>query len=213
MSTVKNFISCKTAEIIIFNWAQKDTFINKKIKNMKNVPKILSLLLLVLMLTSCKNEKSLQGYLVESQDKSGFITVDIPTSFLQLKTEAVSDEVKETLKSIRKVNVVALPIKGNEAAFEVEKLKLKSIFKDNEAYKSLMSLKAQGMNVSIYYTGDTESIDEVIAFGYGNEIGVGVARLLGDNMNPAKIMEMLKDVKLDGDNVNLEQFSAIFSGK
>ena len=180
---------------------------------MKNTTKILSLLLLVFMITSCKNEKSLQGYLVESQDKSGFITVDIPTSFLQLKSDAVSDEVKETLKSIRKVNVVALPIKGNEAAYEVERLKLKSIFKDNEDYKSLMSLKAQGMNVSIYYTGDTESIDEVIAFGYGNEIGVGVARLLGDNMNPAKIMEMMNSVKFDGDNVNLDHFSAIFKGK
>ena len=180
---------------------------------MKNITKILSLLLLVLMITSCKNEKSLQGYLVESQEKSGFITVDIPTSFLQLKSEVVSDEVKETLKSIRKVNVVALPIKGNEAAYEVEKTKLKSIFKDNEDYKSLMSLKAQGMNVSLYYTGDTESIDEVIAFGYGNEIGVGVARLLGDNMNPAKIIEMMNNVKFDGDNVNLEQFRAIFKGK
>ncbi|OAD40856.1 DUF4252 domain-containing protein [Polaribacter atrinae] len=180
---------------------------------MKNITKIFSLLLLIFMITSCKNEKSLQGYLVESQEKTGFITVDIPTSFLQLKSDAVSEEAKETLKSIRKVNVVALPIKGNEAAYEVEKTKLKSIFKDNEDYKSLMSLKAKGMHVSLYYTGDTESIDEVIAFGYGEEVGIGVARLLGDHMNPAKIIEMMNSVKLDGDNVNLEQFSAIFSGK
>ena len=177
---------------------------------MKNITKVLSLLLLVLMITSCKNEKSLQGYLVESQEKTGFITVDIPTSFLQLKSEDVSEDVKATLKSIRKVNVVALPIKGNEAAYEVEKATLKELFKDNKEYKSLMSMKAKGMHVNLYYTGDTDSIDEVIAFGYGKDAGVGVARLLGDDMNPAKIIEMMNSIKIDGDNVNLKQFSAIF---
>jgi hypothetical protein len=177
---------------------------------MKNITKVLSLLLLVLMITSCKNEKSLQGYLVESQEKTGFITVDIPTSFLQLKSEDVSEDVKATLKSIRKVNVVALPIKGNEAAYEVEKATLKELFKDNKEYKSLMSMKAKGMHINLYYTGDTDSIDEVIAFGYGKDAGVGVARLLGDHMNPAKIIEMMNSIKIDGDNVNLKQFSAIF---
>lgn len=180
---------------------------------MKKTTKILSLLLLVLMITSCKNEKSLQGYLVESQEKNGFITVDIPTSFLQLKSDGVSEEVKATLKSIRKVNLVALPIKGNEAAYEVEKTTLKNIFTDNKDYKTLMSMKAKGMNVNLYYTGDTDSIDEVIAFGYGKEAGVGVARLLGDNMNPAKIIELMNNIKVDGDNVGLKQFSAIFKGK
>ena len=181
---------------------------------MKKITKILLLLsFLLLVITSCKNEKSLQGYLVESQEKTGFITVDIPTSFLQLKSDDVSEDVKATLKSIRKVNVVALPIKGNEAAYEVEKATLKDLFKDNKEYKSLMSMKAKGMHVNLYYTGDTDSVDEVIAFGYGKEAGVGVARLLGDNMNPAKIIEMMNSIKIDGDNVNLEQFSAIFKGK
>jgi uncharacterized membrane protein YjjP (DUF1212 family) len=150
---------------------------------------------------------------VESQEKSGFISIDIPTSFLQLKSTDVSDEVKETLKSIRKVNVVALPIKGNEAAYEIEKTKLKSLFKDNKQYKTLMSMKAKGMNIKLYYTGDTESIDEVIAFGYGEAAGVGIARLLGDNMNPTKIIEMMSSVRVDLDNIGLEKFSALFKEK
>ncbi len=179
---------------------------------MKKLTKILSLLLLVVMITSCKNEKSLQNYLVESQEKTGFITVDIPTSFLQLKSDDVSEDVKQTLESIRKINVVALPVKGNEAAYEIEKTTLKNLFKDNKEYKSLMSMKAKGMHVNLFYTGDTDSIDEVIAFGYGNEAGVGVARLLGENMNPGKIIEMMNNIKVDGDNVGLKQFSAIFDG-
>ena len=180
---------------------------------MKKLTTILSIFVVVLLMSSCKNEKSLQNYLVESQEKTGFISVDIPTTFLQLKNDDVSDEVKETLKSIRKVNVVALPIENNEASYEVEKAKLKSIFKGNDDYKSLMSMKVKGMNVSLYYTGNTESINEVIAFGYSKKAGVGVARLLGDNMNPAKIIEMMNSVKIDGDNIGLEQFSAIFKGK
>lgn len=180
---------------------------------MKNITKVLSLLLLVLMITSCKNEKSLQEYLVESQEKTGFITVDIPTSFLQLKSDDVSEDVKATLKSIRKVNVVALPIKGNEAAYEVEKATLKELFKDNKEYKSLMTMKAKGMHVNLYYTGDTDSIDEVIAFGYGKEAGVGVARLLGDNMNPAKIIEMVNNIKLDGKNIGLNKLMTSFNRK
>jgi len=181
---------------------------------MKNIIKIPSLLLfLLLLITSCKNEKSLQKYLVESQGKREFITVDIPTSFLQLKSDNVSEDVKNTLKSIRKVNVVALPINGNEVAYEVEKATLKELFTDNKEYKSLMSMKAQGMHVNLYYTGDTDSIDEVIAFGYGKKAGVGVARLIGANMNPAKIIEMMNSIKIDEDNVNLKQFSSIFNGK
>ena len=180
---------------------------------MKKITILFSLVFLMIFASSCKNEKSLQNYLVESQEKSGFITVDIPTSFLQLKSNDVSNEVKETLKSIRKVNVVALPIKGNETTYEAEKLKIKSIFSDNEDYKSLMSMKAKGVNVKIYYTGNTASIDEVIAFGYSKEVGVGVARLLGDNMNPAKIIEMMNSVDINDSNINLEQFSTIFKGK
>ncbi|WP_299049168.1 DUF4252 domain-containing protein [uncultured Polaribacter sp.] len=180
---------------------------------MKNTIKIVALLLLTVTITSCKNKKSLQSYLVESQEKKGFISLDIPTSFLQLKSDDVSNEIKETLESIRKINVVALPIKGNEEAYLAEKSQLKTIFKDNKDYKSLMTMKAKGMNVNLYYTGDTEAIDEIIAFGYGKQAGVGVARLLGDNMNPAKIMEMMNNIKVDGDQLNLSQFSAIFKEK
>ncbi|TVZ54928.1 uncharacterized protein DUF4252 [Lutibacter sp. Hel_I_33_5] len=180
---------------------------------MKKITTILSILFVAVLLTSCKNDTSLQQYLVDSQDKTGFITVDVPTSFLQLRSNDVSDDVKETLKSIRKINLVALPIKGNEAAFETEKATLNKLFKGNSDYKSLMSMKSKGIKVNLYYTGDSDSIDEVIAYGHGKDAGVGVARLLGENMNPGKIIEMMKNIKVDADNVGLKQFSAIFKGK
>jgi hypothetical protein len=74
-----------------------------------------------------------------------------------------------------------------------------------------MFLKAKEMNVYLYYTGKTSSIDEVIAFGYGEEVGVGIARLLGKKMNPAKIRSMINNLKIDRSRLNLEQFSTIFN--
>jgi len=178
---------------------------------MKKITKILSLLVLVLMITSCKNEKSLQSYLVESQDKESFMYGDLPVgSMLTAKTD-VSEEIKETIKSIKKINVAFLKkTADNTSEYEAEKAKLKNIF-TSDTYKSLGSVKAKGMNVKVYYTGDTDAIDEIIAFGYSKKAGVGVARLLGENMNPAKIIEMMNSVKLDGNN--LESFGAFFNAK
>ena len=178
---------------------------------MKKCTEISLRLLLVLVVNSCQHKTSLQEYLVESQEKNGFITIDLPTSFLQFKSEVVSDEVKATLKSIHKINIVALPVKGNQKAFEIEKEILKNIFKNTKKYKPLMFLKAKEMNVYLYYTGKTSSIDEVIAFGYGEEVGVGISRLLGKKMNPAKIRTMINNLKIDSNRLNLEQFSAIFN--
>ena len=71
-------------------------------------------------------------------------------------------------------------------------------------------MKLQEMNVHVYFTGKTTSLNEIIAFGYRDGLGVGVARLLGKNMNPANIITMLNKLKIDTNNLNLEQFSAIF---
>lgn len=176
---------------------------------MKKISTVLSLMLIALITTACQ-QKSLQSYLVKAQEKKGFITFDAPTSFIQLKSEDVSQEVKATLESIKKINVVALPYQGNEEAYEAEKTEIASILKDSNKYKSLMRMNVKGMAMSLYYTGDTESIDEVIAFGYSQNEGLGIARLIGENMNPAKIIELMNNVKMDPGSLNLSQFNAVF---
>jgi hypothetical protein len=180
---------------------------------MKKTIQLLAFCCVTLILLSCNNKKSLQTYLVESQDKVGFIAVDLPTSFLELKNEDASEDVKATLESIRKVSVVALPYKGNETSYEEEKNNIKAIFKGNDEYASLMKMKIKGMNMNVFYTGEANAIDEIIVFGYGKDAGVGIARLLGDDMNPSKIMNVLNELKVNPDNLNLKQFSAIFAGK
>lgn len=176
---------------------------------MKKVTTVLSFVLMAVILMSCE-QKSLQSYLVKAQEKEGFMTVDLPTSFIQLKDQDVPADVKATVESIKKINAVALPIKGNEEAFETEKNEIKSILSGSEKYKSLMSMKTKGVNVKVYYTGESDAIDEVIVFGYSKEYGLGIARLMGENMNPSKIMNMMNNIKIDPSNMSLSNLNLAF---
>jgi hypothetical protein len=178
---------------------------------MKRITLLFSIVFLILFVSSCKNEKSLQSYLLDTSGKEGFYTGDLPVSSILSAKANVSEDIKATIKSIKKINVAFLPkTANNTAAYEVEKGKLKNIFSNNKAYKSLMSMKTKGMNVNVYYAGNTNSVDEVIAFGYGETAGVGVARLLGKKMNPAKIIETLTSMDFDQNNASLKQFSKMF---
>ncbi|WP_422091107.1 DUF4252 domain-containing protein [Tenacibaculum ovolyticum] len=173
---------------------------------------IYSLLLVAFVNVSCKNKASLQGYLVDSQDKKGFITLDIPASVLQLSTDKVSEEDKKAFESIRKVNITGLPYKDtDEATYNTEKDKLKEILKKSD-YKKLINFKKDGMHATIYYSGEADAINEIIAFGYGKEMGVGIARILGDNMNPGKIMEMMKKSKVNEGDLDLGKFKSLLGG-
>jgi len=179
-----------------------------KTKTMKKITTLIVAFILVFSFTSCK-EESLQSYLVKSQEKSGFITFDVPASILQIKSDNVSEATKTTLKSIKKINVVAIPFKENATEVEAEKAQLDKILKGKE-YKSLMRFTEKNMKISLYYTGESDAIDELIAFGYGAKQGVGVARILGDNMNPSNIMKMINEVKFDADGITLDQFKVLF---
>jgi hypothetical protein len=178
---------------------------------MKKLTIILASIFLAFSFTSC-NEESLQSYLVKSQEKKGYITFDVPASILQIKSDKVSEETKETLSSLKKINIVAMIFNDNSEELLAEKTKIETILK-NDDYNSLMRFTEKNIKVNLFYTGSGDTIDEVIAFGYAADKGVGIARILGDKMNPAKIMKMMNDIKLDSNGINLDQFSALFSAK
>lgn len=174
---------------------------------MKKTHYFFTLLLLVALLNSCSQEQSLQSYIVESQEKPGFMAVDLSSSFIQFKTSDVSEDLKETLNSIRKINLIGLPYQKDSSNYENEKETIRTILKNSETYKNLMKMNFEGMNVNLYYTGKNDSIDELILFGYSKEIGVGVARVLGEDMNLGNIMKMMEYIKLDPEMLNLKQFN------
>ena len=174
---------------------------------MKKTHYFFTLLLLVALLNSCSQEQSLQSYIVESQEKPGFMAVDLSSSFIQFKTSDVSEDLKETLNSIRKINLIGLPYQKDSSNYENEKETIRTILKNSDTYKNLMKMNFEGMNVNLYYTGKNDSIDELILFGYSKEIGVGVARVLGEDMNLGNIMKMMEYIKMDPEMLNLKQFN------
>jgi hypothetical protein len=175
---------------------------------MKKAVIVLSVLAIFI---SCNQQKTIQTYIIEKQDKPGFMSVDLPMSLIQLNTDKAPLEVKEAYGSIKKVNVLGLPYLNNNEAYEIEKKAILSILNNSTLYKNLMKMDMNGMRISIYYNGDANDINEVIVFGYSKKIGVGVARVIGNHMNPTKITQMAEYLKIDPNQLNLQQFEQVLN--
>lgn len=162
-----------------------------------------------MVLISCENEQSLQKYYVESEQSDNFISLDIPASIISLK-EDVSQETKETLKSLRKLNVLAFKLdEDNNEEFLLENNKIKEILK-NKKFKELMRGKHESINFIIKYLGDDDELDEVILYASDKSKGFVVARVLGNGMKPDKIMKLLNDLdNFDKDNPALAQLEGL----
>lgn len=177
---------------------------------MKKTHTLLILLIVSVFFTACKKE-SLQNYLVEAQNKNEFIYADLPAGIIQLNADDISEADKKAYESIKKVNFAGLlHKKAKEGQLDAEVAKLKSIFKNTD-YKKLMNANVKGNHVTVYYLGQADAINEVVAFAYRKETGVGVVRLLGERMNPNAIIKMLKSAKVNSDNVSLSKFKMIFN--
>ena len=140
---------------------------------MKSIIKFLGIAFIAtLTFVSCDSNPSLQKYYVDSK-------------------ENVSEDVKKTLETVKKVNFLALQLtETNEALYTSEKLKVNAILK-NPKYKQLMRMNMGKGNVSVNYLGEEDAIDEVILFGSDNNKGFAVVRIIGENMNPNDIMKIL----------------------
>ncbi len=154
----------------------------------------------ITVLTFCNDGKSLQKYYVENQEDTDFLALDVPTSMFT-NSSSLEAEEKATLESIKKINVLALKKDENPAKFEEEKVKLNEIFSD-EKYQLLMKYGGGDRKAALYFTGEEDAIDELIVYGYDDNQGLGIARVLGEDMDPEKIMKLMKS--LDKENINVE---------
>lgn len=170
----------------------------------------MALLLGAMTLNSC-SDKSLQKYLVEKQDDDKFVKMDVAASLLQGRNSNFTQEEKDILSTIKKVNVVAYPIKENDTAdFEKERNELKAIL-DQEQYKELTRIKSNNWNATLKYSGEEDAIDEVIVFASDDNRGFAVFRLLGENMRPDQMLKLMKSAESgDLDVSKLEGFGEIF---
>lgn len=161
---------------------------------MKKLIQYSLVLFLIFSIVGCGNEQTLQEYFVEKQASDKFISLDIPSSILSLK-ESASEESKNAIASIKKVNLVFYKLnEQNKAEFVMEKDQIKKILKGKK-FSELMRMKKENMNIQLTYIGGEDFIDELVVFGSNDNTGLLVARVLGDHMKPEDLATLVRDIE------------------
>ncbi|GGD99346.1 DUF4252 domain-containing protein [Planktosalinus lacus] len=170
---------------------------------MKTFVITLSLFVAAVVLSSCSNNASLQKYYVDKQNDDAFISLDLPSSLILTEDNTLTEEQLETVKSIRKVNMLALELnETNKAVYESEKERVHTILSD-EAYQTLIKYGSNNQGATLKFSGDDDAIDELIIFASDEEKGFALFRVIGDDMNPSRIMQLM-------DSVNTNNFDFSF---
>lgn len=167
----------------------------------------LSLLLASLFLSSCNDEPTLQKYFVESSEKKDFIELDVSPSIINIDKTKLTAEQKTALGSFDKMNILAFKLdEKNKAEYDAESQKVTQILKD-ASYQELMKVGSGKDAASVSFVGDENHINEFIIFAKKKENGFAVVRILGNDMNPNNVMNMISLLK--SSNIDMEQFKPL----
>ncbi len=177
-------------------------------------PLLLRILLIsvaiVATFTSCDSDPTVQTYYVDSQDKDGFYNVKFPVSVFGINEEKLSAESRKAYESMNRVNVLIVTATDDKKSqVEKEAEKFNKILK-NGTYKTLITHSSDDYKVRFVYEGDTDSIDELIAFVSYEDKVMGIGRITGDNMNVGDLMKMMNE--LEKEDINPANLKGILQG-
>ena len=165
------------------------------------------ILLLVTLFVACQSEPTLQKYFVEKTEDKNFVALDVSPSILNLDETKLNAEQKTALGQFDKMNILAFKAADNPALYEAEKTKVKTLLKD-EKYQELMKFGSGANGGSLSFVGeDDEHIDEFIVFANEKETGFAVIRILGNDMNPTGVMNLLSLLPMS--NIDTEQLKPL----
>ena len=169
-------------------------------------------LILVTVLSSCSQGESLQSYFVFNQEKTDFMSVDVPVSILNLEKQNLTEDQKEAYKSLNKLNMLGFQkTADNVEIYNEEFAKVMTILKDPKYQELFRGGNSSDGKIIVKYLGDDTSIDELIIVGTAKDKGFAIVRVLGNNMEPAKIITLGDAIKsLDYESSELKQFSEFF---
>lgn len=163
--------------------------------------------LTALFLGSCNSEPTLQKYFVENTENKNFIALDISSNILDIDKTKLTAAQNEALHSFEKINVLAFKLNDkNKAQFESERAKVNLILKDAK-YQQLMKFGSGKQGASVSYIGTDDHISEFVFFANKNDTGFAVVRVLGKDMNPTNIMNMISVIKES--KIDLEQLKPL----
>lgn len=174
---------------------------------MTTIIKSILTFVVLLLVGACSSTQSLQEYYVDNSENPNFISFDVPSSILRLEEANLTASQKEAVSSLKKLNILAFKKSGeNEADFVAEKKQVKAILK-NKKFTELMKMNTSFGKATIKYLGDEDAIDEIVIYGDNKEKGFALIRVLGNNMNPAHLVELIK--AMEKSNYNGEGFSKL----
>ncbi|MBV7267640.1 DUF4252 domain-containing protein [Winogradskyella luteola] len=175
---------------------------------LQSIKKSIVVLFLVAAFTSCNQGPTLQTYYVNNQEKNGFISIDAPTSLLNVESVDMTDEQREAYESVDKLNILAFKLsEDNTEEYKLELKKVKGILNDVK-YEELMRGSTKEGKFVVKFLGESEtSIDELIVFGSSSDKGFAIVRVLGDNMNAGELMK-LSDI-IESSNVDEGQLGLL----
>lgn len=170
--------------------------------------KLLLFVSTVILIWSCEEKPSLQKYFVENTESSKFIAVDLAPSIIKTDKMSLSETEKAALASFEKMNILAFKTDStNSTGYEQEIKEVKAILKD-ESYQQLMKAGSGNDGAAIYFVGDDdEHIEEFVVLAGKKENGFAVVRVLGNDMNPTHIINMLS--LLQKSDVDLDQLKPL----
>ena len=179
---------------------------------MRNIVKIVAVVAISLV-ASCASQQSLQEYYVDNKENPNFIFLDIPASILKMEEAELTDVQKEAVESLRKFNLLAFKkTSENVDEYKLEKAKVKEILKNDE-FVELMKINSSYGKGVIKYLGEDDAIDEVIIYGDSKDQGFALVRVLGKNMNPSHIMQIMQAIqKSDYDGEALGEIGKFLKG-
>lgn len=179
---------------------------------MKKVYKI-TVAFFVLALSACSSTQSLQEYYVDNSENPNFLSFDVPVSILNLKEADLSEKQREAISSLKKLDILAFKkTTENNIAYESEKTNVKAILK-NKDFVELMKMNTPYGKATVKYLGDEDAIDEVVIYGDNKDKGFALIRVLGDDMNPANMVQLLQAIqKSDYKGEGLEKLEGLFKG-
>ena len=161
------------------------------------------------ILTSCGNNASLQHYYVDNQESKNFISQDIPLSLMKIDKSNFTEAQNEAYDSVDKLNFLGYKINETDnAAYKAELAKVKTILSDSK-YNDLMEFSDKGNKVYVKYIGTDTEADEVVVFGSSEDMGFGIVRILGDDMNPDKMVTLIS--ALQNANIGEDQVEDIMN--
>lgn len=163
----------------------------------KNALYLLTLLIGITTL-SCEQGPSLQQYFVEKMDDPSFLIVNLPIQIDSLFQDDITEKERNIIAGVGKLNLLFYKQNKNQPEkYTAELGEVKAIMSAKK-YQHLMDFKAfDNAQGNFLFEGETDQINEGIIFLNAKNLGFGVLRILGDEINPAALLSLSKKIKMD----------------